>query len=279
MRFYLYLFLQLMMFCGGYAQTDSIRVGRLLKDGMNSTQSQTTLYWAMKLIGTPYKAETLEQPGAEALVVNLREFDCTTFVESVCALALASRQPLPNYEAFKTALSSLRYRNGVCQGYVSRLHYFSDWIWNNGAMGMVEEISETVPEAFNGQQTLSIHYMSSHPEAYSQLRQQPKLVEQIKAYENRLSGKQVQYLLKKQIVAGTESSLRKVIKDGDILATVSSKKGLDVNHLGFAYWWEGRLHWINASSLYHKVVLDREPLSQYLKKQKSVLGIRVIRLK
>lgn len=146
-------------------------------------------------------------------------------------------------------------------------------------MGLVEEIGGTVPEVFDGQQTLSIHYMSSHPEAYSQLRQQPKLVEQIKVHENRLSGKQVRYVMRKRIVEGTESCLREIIKDGDILATVSSKKGLDVNHLGFAYWWKGRLHWINASSLYHKVVLDQEPLSQYLKKQKSVLGIRVIRLK
>ncbi|MGD9771744.1 MAG: N-acetylmuramoyl-L-alanine amidase-like domain-containing protein, partial [Parabacteroides sp.] len=43
---------------------------------------QTALYFE----GTPYVASTLEQT-PEQLVVNLREFDCTTFVESVLALS------------------------------------------------------------------------------------------------------------------------------------------------------------------------------------------------
>ena len=37
-------------------------------------------------LGTPYVTGTLETEGAEHLVVNLREYDCVTFVENVVAL-------------------------------------------------------------------------------------------------------------------------------------------------------------------------------------------------
>ncbi len=38
-------------------------------------------------LGTPYVVGTLETKRGEHLVVNLREFDCVTFVENVVALA------------------------------------------------------------------------------------------------------------------------------------------------------------------------------------------------
>ena len=42
-------------------------------------------------VGTPYIPYTLEAPGPEHLVVNLREFDCVTYVESMLALARVIR--------------------------------------------------------------------------------------------------------------------------------------------------------------------------------------------
>ena len=39
------------------------------------------------LRGTPYVASTLEKRSRRALVVNLRELDCTTFAETVLALS------------------------------------------------------------------------------------------------------------------------------------------------------------------------------------------------
>ena len=44
-------------------------------------------------LGTPYVAGTLETKGAEHLVVNLREYDCVTFVENVVALAWHCKIP------------------------------------------------------------------------------------------------------------------------------------------------------------------------------------------
>ena len=68
------------------------------------------------------------------------------------------------------------------------------------------------------------------------------------------------------------------IHDGDILAIVTSKKGLDVSHLGFAVWSEdGKLHMLHASSLHGKVLLESITLYEYLKRQSSCMGVRVIR--
>ena len=70
------------------------------------------------------------------------------------------------------------------------------------------------------------------------------------------------------------------IQDGDIIAILTSKKGLDYAHLGFAKWGrDGRLHLLNASMLYHRVVLDEVPLETYLSKHPSFIGIRLFRLK
>ena len=43
---------------------------------------------AKLFLGTPYVGKTLEQEGEEALVINFRELDCTTFLENVVALSL-----------------------------------------------------------------------------------------------------------------------------------------------------------------------------------------------
>ena len=50
--------------------------------------------------GTPYVAKTLDQQAEECLVVNLREFDCTTLVESCLAIALTIKSGRLTYETF-----------------------------------------------------------------------------------------------------------------------------------------------------------------------------------
>src|SRR5688572_16537358 len=93
-------------------------------------------------VGAPYVPGTLEAPGAERLVVNLREFDCVTLVESALALARVVRARKETYGDFKDELLRIRYRDGRLEGYESRVHYFSEWIANNGADGIVRDITE-----------------------------------------------------------------------------------------------------------------------------------------
>ena len=69
------------------------------------------------------------------------------------------------------------------------------------------------------------------------------------------------------------------IHDGDLVAIVTRKDGLDYSHLGFAVWGkDGRLHLLNASSIHHKVVEEPKTLRQYLREHPSSIGIRLFRL-
>ena len=69
------------------------------------------------------------------------------------------------------------------------------------------------------------------------------------------------------------------IHDGDIIGIVQLANGIDVSHLGFAFWGkDGQLHMLHASSLQKKVIEDTTPLYQYLIKQKKK-GIKVLRLR
>ena len=252
-------------------ESDSVMVERLLADG-----DTTTLYYARRLLDRPYVAHTLEVNDTERLVVNLRQLDCTTLVETVCALTMAAREGQRDYRSFCQQLQRLRYRQGQLDGYPSRLHYFSDWIADNEAMGLVREISSD-KRPFTAVQTLDIDYMSTHPQAYKALRRYPAMVKEIAAQEKALTGRQYRYIPKTG--KPDERLLRQVISDGDILAITCSKPGLDIAHLGFAVWREDGLHLLNASQIYKKVVVEPMTLWQYLAKHPSHTGIRVIRLK
>ena len=252
-------------------ESDSVMVERLLADG-----DTTTLYYARRLLNRPYVAHTLEVNDTERLVVNLRQLDCTTLVETVCALTMAAREGQRDYRSFCQQLQRLRYRRGRLDGYPSRLHYFSDWIADNEAMGLVREISSD-KRPFTAVQTLDIDYMSTHPQAYKALRRYPAMVKEIAAQEKALTGRQYRYIPKTG--KPDERLLRQVISDGDILAITCSKPGLDIAHLGFAVWREDGLHLLNASQIHKKVVEEPMTLWQYLAKHPSHTGIRVIRLK
>lgn len=81
----------------------------------------------------------------ERLVVNTRQLDCTTLVETVVALKLCAQQGKRTWNDYTSVLRQLRYRGGVLDGYASRLHYFSDWISDKRAMQLVQEIQRPNP--------------------------------------------------------------------------------------------------------------------------------------
>ena len=119
--------------------------------------------------------------------------------------------------------------------------------------------------------------MSAHPLSYVALKNNPEDVKVIAAQERKLTGQTFSYIPNKQIT--NSKILRQTIHDGDILAIVTNKKGLDISHVGFAEWKSDGLHLLNASMIHKKVVLEPMTLAQYMKKHPSFLGIRVIRIR
>lgn len=258
------------------SESDSIKICKLLEESKRYSQADDVVsYFAKKFVGIPYVAHTLEVNDEEQLVVNLRQMDCTTYVETVVSLALCVQNGQFTYQDYINALRNLRYRNGVIDGYGSRLHYFSDWIDNNENMGFVKEVQSPNPP-FSAIQVLNLDFMSKHPHSYKALRISPYLVEEIRETEINLNGKKMNYIPKSSLA--NTSLLRKVIRNGDILAIVTNVKGLDIAHLGIALWRKDGLHMLHASSKQGRVVEDNNTLRTYLNGNKSFLGIRVLRL-
>lgn len=258
------------------SESDSIKICNLLEESKRYSQADDVVsYFAKKFVGIPYVANTLEVNDEEQLVVNLRQMDCTTYVETVVSLALCVQNGQFTYQDYINALRNLRYRNGVIDGYGSRLHYFSDWIDNNENMGFVKEVQSPNPP-FSAIQVLNLDFMSKHPHSYKALRISPYLVEEIRETEINLNGKKMNYIPKSSLA--NTSLLRKVIRNGDILAIVTNVKGLDIAHLGIALWRKDGLHMLHASSKQGRVVEDNNTLRTYLNGNKSFLGIRVLRL-
>ena len=263
-----------------YTRADSLKVERLLAEAaLRGDVTNWTLYFAEKFIGTPYVASTLEVNDEEELVVNLRQLDCTTLVENVVALTLTVREPAPSFAAFCRNLEKIRYRGGVRDGYASRNHYFSEWIASNEKLGVVEEIRGKKEEGYRpfvAVQRLELDYMSTHPSAYPMLDGNAGELRRIRTNEQAFDGQAVRYVPVSWLGKGQEEL--DDIHNGDILAIVTRKKGLDTSHLGFAVWKEGRLHLLNASSIHKKVVLEPMTLRQYMQKHPSQLGVRVVRV-
>lgn len=256
-----------------YTKADSLTICRLLKE---APRKATTLWFARQFHGIPYVAHTLEVNDSEQLVVNTRQLDCTTLVETVTALTICVQQEKRRWEDYLKTLRTLRYRQGVMDGYPSRLHYFTDWIDDKQLMGIVSEIQGPNPP-FTALQKVKVGYMSQHPQSYKALKANEALVPIIKRQEQQLTGKTYRYI-PKQTIKNTQL-LRQTIKDGDIIAITCNKKGLDIAHLGFAVWQKDGLHLLNASSIHHKVVTEPMTIRQYLQKHSTFTGVRIIRIK
>ena len=259
-----------------YNSTDSVEIEGLLNSvsGMPGNVN-LPLHFARHFVGRPYVAHTLEVNDKEQLVVNTRQLDCTTLVETVTALTLCAKQHKYSFGDYTSMLRSLRYRGGNCEDYTSRLHYFTDWILDNCSMKMVREIQGPVPP-FSATQRINVNYMSTHPDAYKALKDNPKYVSTIQQQEKSLTGRVFRYIPASAV--DNSELLRKTIHDGDIIAITCNKKGLDIAHLGFAIWQSDGLHLLNASSIHHKVVEETMTLSQYLKMHPTFTGIRIIRI-
>ncbi len=223
---------------------------------------------ALLFLDKPYVASTLEKE-PEGLVINLRELDCTTFMETTLALCRTARLDEPTFDAFCDQLRLIRYREGEIHDYADRLHYMTDWLYVNQQKGIVEDVNQAV----GGEPLpLALNFISTHPDSYKQLKGQPELTARIAAQEQAISARSYYYLPKEKI-----ESCAGRIQEGDIVCFVTSIKGLDVTHVGITHWRDGQLTFIHASMSANKVIVNPESLADYAKAIKSCRGILVIR--
>jgi hypothetical protein len=220
-------------------------------------------------INTHYVEKTLEVPGDEPLVINLMGLDCTTYLETIVTLARLAKKQQFAFEDYQQELEYLRYRDGKKDHYPSRLHYFSDWIFENQKKDILKDITQSI-----GSEIYENHpsFMSSNPKYYPQLSDND-YVAQIKETELEIK-ERTYYFLPKESVAEHEKS----IKSGDLIAITIDMNNLDISHVGLAIEQNGRIHLMHASSVSKKVEISKVPLSDYLISNKKQSGIMVCRL-
>jgi len=217
-------------------------------------------------INKPYKAGTLEVSGKEKLIVNVSGFDCTTFVETVLALAKCAAAGKLSRSKFRRNLKLIRYRQGKIDGYSSRLHYFTDWLRDN-------EKKKTLKDVFRQfhlvAQRKKISYMTLNRTFYPALKNEFEFRKML-VIEKNISRK-VFHVIGKDTVSRQKTKIR----NGDIIAFNTNQEGLDVAHVGFAIWQGKSLHLLHASSKESAVVISKKALAAYLKSNTIFTGIIV----
>ncbi len=247
------------------------------------SMAQGVVAFGTTFIGNPYPKSNVDttkktaqggvvlQPiDQEVLVVNLKKFDCVTFVESMVALTQTRRDSLGNYDIFKQKLTNVRYRNGVVD-YAARLHYFSDWIYENEKKGLLRNITKEIGgETFNKQ----VFYMSLKRDTFYGNMADPRTFAAVKNVEEAITKREKWYIPKDKV-----SAIESKLKDGDIIGITNKMEGMDMAHAGIVKWQNGRAYLVHASSQFHQVMISDVPLADYLLRNKGQTGIMVGRLK
>jgi len=228
-------------------------------------------FFSLKLLGQPYQAGLLDQSPTEDLFLSLTQFDCVLFVESVLAIAhsakLPSHSPKNLTTSFAQEVQNLRYRDGIRNGYCSRLHYFSEWLENNQTHGYLKNISQSLGGIPLNK---SLQFMSRHRHSYPQLQDQ-ETYNCIVSMEDRLQSLAMHYIPTESI-----DRIEDQLQPGDIIAIATEIPHLDVTHTGLIYrTQDGRKGLIHASP--SGSVRLASHLSRYVGQVDSAIGIMVAR--
>lgn len=224
-------------------------------------------------LGTDYLAHGLEIDGDEQLVINLTGLDCTTLLENSLALSRCVKKGKTSFLDYQNELRFIRYRQGVIDEYPSRLHYFSDWIYDNISKRVIEDITERI----GGKKIkFNLDFMSTHPENYKHLKShegRTVFIPVIETQEKEISCREYHFIPKEELNGKEE-----MIENGDLIAITTTVKGLDIGHVGIAVKMENeRIHLLHAPTENTKVQISEEPLSDYLMKFKRHSGAIILR--
>lgn len=220
------------------------------------------------LSGKPYVAGILDEPGQESLICRLDGFDCVTFVETVLSMARGVKAQDYTERTFRDNLLETRYRDGEMDGYCSRIHYFTEWVVENEARGIVEDVTEEL-----GGERLDkrFNFMTSNRGSYPRLVDNDELFACIEDMEEGLATHTFHYIPQNEIRASYDG-----LRAGDVLALVTNIDGLDVTHTGLVYdagnGTKGLLHASTSGG-----VLVSPDLQNYVTNNRRQIGILVAR--
>lgn len=236
----------------------------------NSDISEIIATVGKSFLGVEYAAGTLDKDvNEEKLVIMVSGLDCVTFVENVLAISNTIKKGKTDFDSYKSELQKIRYRNGEINGYPSRLHYFTDWIYDNQEKGLIRDITQEIGgEPYNKK----IDFMTTHTDAYKQLKGNSEYIQEMETVEANMNKRSFYYIRKSEV-----DNYYDKLQMGDIIATTTNIDGLDVTHTGFIYKENGKTKFMHASITKGEIVISKEELKEYLKSNKKQTGIIVAR--
>ncbi len=171
-------------------------------------------------------------------------------------------------------LENIRYRNGENTGYSSRLHYFTDWIYDNEKKGILKDITKEIGGV---PYEKVINFMTSHRNFYKQLADDENNLSQIRDVESSMQSREIYYIPVEDI-----KNVYDKLQTGDVVGITSTIDGLDVAHTGFVYREDGKTYLMNASLKNKQVEISSMELMEYIlgnKKQGGIIVARVLDVK
>jgi len=222
-------------------------------------------------IGTEYAAHSLEEEGAEHLVVNMRVLDCVSFYENSLAIARCVKLKKYSFDDYKTELQLIRYRGGIINGYPSRLHYTTDYWFDNEKKGILKVVTEELFGIENLEPIPTpINFMTSHRSSYAQLSNKD-FFDEIKKQEEQIGKRGTLFLPKRNI-----HLFEKKITAGSLIGMTTNTPGLDISHTGIAVLADnGSLHLMHAPDIGSEVQITESPLHDYVSRHPKQTGIIV----
>lgn len=208
----------------------------------------------MELEGTPYVAFTLElDKDQEVCAVNLTGLDCVTFFEDTLNFARMLKKGGRTPQDLLAEVTFTRYRGGKLGDFTSRLHYTTDWFYDNEKKGVVKLIDADLPGAEDFRQKVGI--MSEMPNNYRQLKAHPEMIPTIVRLEDQINSRTLKYIpLNKLETAQSQ------LQTGDIVGICTSVQGIDIAHTGMVFVDDKNLpHFMDASSSKSKMKVTLEP--------------------
>jgi len=252
--------------------TDSLKKPRLARLPQGERIAEAGKF----LLGKPYLEKTLETTLNEYYTVyNFKGFDCVTFFETSWALETTAKKYLPaTIDDYIKELTNHRYRDGIRNGFQSRLHYTSDYFYDNAKRGNLKEMTREIGGDDAKLETKPINFMTTHPNLYAQLANDLAMVAKMDSIERMIGARGGFYYIPKEDVEDIE----KGIHTGDIIGITTNILGIDCSHTGIAIREkDGRVHFMHASSAMHKVIISPTPLAEYLEGNSHQTGIMVYR--
>jgi len=252
-------------------------IDRMLKEFLGDKHiGERTIRAGKLLLDKPYIDKSLEMTSDESQTVcNFTGFDCVTFFETSWALAVTVKTSYNHtYKDYIDVVTNHRYRDGIRNGFQSRLHYTSDYFYDNAKRGNLQEMTKSIGGSDTKLEKKPINFMTTHPNLYKQLANDPAMVAKMDSIEKMINARGGFYYIPKEDVEDNE----KGIHTGDLIGITTSIPGIDCSHTGIAIKEkDGRIHFMHASSAMHKVIISPMPLHDYLKGNAKQTGIMVYR--